>query len=191
MQKIDPAPLRKAIGAVKKSAADIQAARERETAISKEIDEFMDTVNAADEQAAKIVGSKRMMLGMMPHIIKKLEKAYEATIDQLVHESDSVYQQFQRAAQAEHGELMERIAGVLRPFCHSMERALAVAAQCDVLFTVPIDGPPSAQPVGGHRDNAPAAYDASVIARAEELLSVWEKWSKNGGFAPKDMSAAA
>lgn len=184
LAKLDPRPLRKALEPVKETQALVIRLRARQTELQTEVKNFLDTTDMENEAAVQLVSGRRMMGEMAGHQATRQEKELGPLIAKLVREIDKFEQALRAVAEAESAALLEKIAGLLRPYCRDftsqgdrVDGAREVARRCQAFQAFP-DGR-ALPPLPSHVE--PSDY-ASIVECAETALALHDRLEKAGGF---------
>lgn len=194
LSKLDPKPLRSALESVRKAQAEITAGRERKTALEKEVKDFLETTQMADDEAVQLVNGRRLQAEMLGHILPRKEAALEPLVRALFNAVDAFESGLRAVADAEAAALTDKIAGLLRPYCSDyreagdkVDAAQAIAKRCQVFRAFPSSRVmPQSLPV--HMDTASRFED--VAQCAEAALAFHAKLEKAGGFVALNFNSS-
>jgi hypothetical protein len=191
--KRDPKKLRSAIATVKKAQAEIADGRQKKTALDVEVKTFLETTNMADEDAIHLVAGRRTQAEILGHIIPRKEAALEPLVQALAKEIDDFEASLRAEADAESAALLDKIAGMLRPYCRDfksqgdhVDGARDAAKRCQVF-----DAFPSGRPIPSLPSQIEPRNYADVVAVAEAALELHARLEKAGGFAALNFTPEA
>lgn len=186
VERIDALPLRKALELHQKASAEIVAARQRETALAKEVGDYLAGIDPNDEKAVSLVAGKKIQQEVLPRLIAKVEsQVADEMAPALLREADQFRGDLIRFYTEARETVAQQLAAIFRPFFspqtnlagEQVDRALEIARQSDDCVRVyarqheaeRISLP--TQP----RSNDPARHDRELVEAARALLVLAER----------------
>ena len=132
IERIDAMPLRKAVEYLKKELDDVANSRAREAALKREIDEYLATIDPADEKAVGLITAKKTQLDILPILItKKVRQLEDRALPALLAETEKFKIALVRFYESAYQATAEQLAEQFRVYFADPEKASHVALQAD------------------------------------------------------------
>lgn len=189
----------------------LQEARAKSDKFEKEIDdqradikEREASLDIDNAKGVKALAARRQEVEELPRLLGISRSKIGGYAEEAIEAAEGFERELLAAAAEEREAVIEEIAETLRSNGYVTEapradngevepRARYVALRCDAPYEIPAERIGNTSlPLAHERANlvedqdALERFDASVIARAEELLEVYERWKSNGrSFRPR------
>ena len=190
VSKVDAVPLRKALELQQKAIAEIAKAKERQTALQKEVADWMENTDPDDAGRIQLISGKKIQVDLMPGLIRRHEILLDRELTPtLVREADKFRDNLRRFYEQANEAVAAQVAEVLRPYFsiqmerngEKRDRALNMARQSDDCFALSsrIERVNSIrisdQPRPSHHPEHAARFDCDLAQSATALLMLAEE----------------